>query len=202
MKKIFLIAVLLVVAFVVYWFKFRADDNTEGPKQVALKVGKHSQAFNSSIDSFVYAYLEIKNAFVEADSLKAKQAGNGFIAFLSKVNIDELKKDTTSIFETASGFLNDVKASAESMGKGQTITDMRQDFKSISDNMYPFLRAIHYEGKKLYWQICPMAFGEDKPANWISNTEEIVNPYMGKYHPEYKSSMLHCGEVQDTIKAQ
>ena len=70
----------------------------------------------------------------------------------------------------------------------------------ISENLYPFLKTIKYEGPKLYWQNCPMAFGEDKEANWISNTKEIINPYLGKNHPEYKSSMLHCGEIKDTIK--
>ena len=34
------------------------------------------------------------------------------------------------------------------------------------------------------------------------NTEEIINPYLGKNHPEFKSGMLHCGEVKDSIKAK
>ena len=45
-----------------------------------------------------------------------------------------------------------------------------------------------------------MAFGEGKDANWISNTEEIFNPYLGKNHPEFKGTMLHCGEIKDTIQ--
>jgi hypothetical protein len=35
-----------------------------------------------------------------------------------------------------------------------------------------------------------MAFGEDKGANWIRNTSEIINPYLGKNHPEFKATML------------
>ncbi len=77
---------------------------------------------------------------------------------------------------------------------------MREDFRMISENLYPFLKTIKYEGSSLYWQNCPMAFGEGKEANWISNTKEIINPYLGKNHPEFKSSMLHCGEIKDTIK--
>ena len=42
---------------------------------------------------------------------------------------------------------------------------------------------------------------EDKGANWISNTPEIINPYLGKNHPEFKATMLHCGETKDSIKA-
>ena len=45
-----------------------------------------------------------------------------------------------------------------------------------------------------------MAFGEGKDASWLSNTEEIINPYLGKNHPEYKGTMLHCGEIKDTIQ--
>ena len=72
----------------------------------------------------------------------------------------------------------------------------------IGESIYPLLKTIHYDGNTLYWQNCPMAFGEDKGANWISNTAEIINPYLGKNHPEFKGTMLHCGEVKDSIKAK
>ena len=63
-------------------------------------------------------------------------------------------------------------------------TEMRQDFRMVSENLYPFLKTIGYEGPKLYWQNCPMAFGENKEGNWLSNTSEIINPYLGKNHPD------------------
>jgi hypothetical protein len=47
-----------------------------------------------------------------------------------------------------------------------------------------------------------MAFNENEPANWISNSQEIINPYLGKNHPKHKGTMLHCGEVKDSIIAQ
>ena len=59
-----------------------------------------------------------------------------------------------------------------------------------------------YEGPTLYFQNCPMAFNDTEPANWISKTKEIMNPYMGKKHPKYQSGMLNCGEIIDTIKAK
>ena len=82
------------------------------------------------------------------------------------------------------------------------IQEMRKDFKSLSENLYPsFFKTINYEGAKMYWQNCPMAFGTDMGANWISKTTETINPYLGKNHPEFKATMLHCGLVKDTIKA-
>ena len=79
---------------------------------------------------------------------------------------------------------------------------MRKDFGMVSENLNPFLRTINYEGEKIYWQFCPMAFGEDKGANWLSKTQEVINPYLGKNHPKYKADMLNCGEVKDSIMAK
>jgi hypothetical protein len=117
--------------------------------------------------------------------------------------VNELKKDTATIFETVKANITDIRMNAASLLKQTTITEMRQDFRMVSEVMYPsFFKAINYEGPKMYWQNCPMAFGEGKEANWISNTEEINNPYLGKNHPEFKATMLHCGEVKDSIQAQ
>ncbi|MFT3681318.1 MAG: DUF3347 domain-containing protein [Ferruginibacter sp.] len=202
MKRVLLLVVLALIGFGIYWFKFRDSGETpEGPKQEAIKTNRHSDAFNNSFDTLMRHYLDIKAAFVDADSVKAKDAAKALINAVDKLDTAELKKDSLAVFESIVAQLGDVKANAESLTKQTALTEMRQDFRMVSESMYPLLKAIHYEGKTLYWQNCPMAFGEDKGANWISNTEEIVNPYLGKNHPEYKGSMLHCGEVKDSIVA-
>ena len=203
MKKIVILFAIVAALFAVYWFQFRDNKSVpEAPRQQALLVNEHSAIFNANIDSLLQNYFTIKAALVEADSVKAKLSNNNLVDFLGRVNIDELKKEPVGIFESATMFLNDIRANTTSFANHQKITEMRQDFKGISDNLYPFLKTIHYEGKILYWQNCPMAFGENNGANWISSSEEIINPYMGKHHPEYKGTMLHCGEVKDSIKAQ
>ena len=202
MKKIVWILVILVIAFSIYWLKFRTVNSFEVEKAQALKASIHSGIFNNSIDTMMNAYFNLKAAFVEADTLMAKTAAKKFLVIADSIKLDELKKDTSGIVETASMQLNDIKANAESLLKQLNITEMRQDFRMVGESIYPLLKTIHYGGKTLYWQNCPMAFGEGKEANWISNTEEIINPYLGKKDPEYKATMLHCGEVKDSIKAQ
>jgi Protein of unknown function (DUF3347) len=202
MKRILLVVILLLAAFAVYWFKFRTAAVVEEPKQQAIKTSRHSAAFNNSFDVLMNHYFEIKDAFVEADSVKAQEAVKSFIAGADSLKMDELKTDSAAIYQSVTMLLNDIKANAESILKQPNITEMRRDFGSVSESIYPLLKSVHYEGKTLYWQNCPMAFGDNKGANWISNTEEIVNPYLGKSHPEYKATMLHCGEVKDSIKAQ
>ncbi len=201
MKKIGLIVGILLIAFVIYWFKFRTTNTPEIAKAGPLKAHKHSIIFNSSLDAMLNAYFDLKAAFVDADTAMAKAAAKRFLVFTDSLKLDELKKDTTGILESATMQLNDIKANAESLLKQITITEMRQDFRMVGESIYPLLKTIHYEGKTLYWQNCPMAFGDGKEANWISNTKEIINPYLGKNDQEFKATMLHCGEVKDSIMA-
>jgi len=70
------------------------------------------------------------------------------------------------------------------------------DFRMVSEMLYPsFFTAINYEGPKMFWQICPTAFGPDNAGGWISNGVEVLNPYLGRNHAD-------CGEIKDTIKTK
>jgi hypothetical protein len=204
MKKIVLIVLVLILAVAgYYWYKFStAGGGDSGPKQQPLALKKHSVAFNQAVTTAMNAYFDMKAAFVDADTLKAKENCRKFIQLMDSIPLNELKSDTAAIYESAFNDFSNIKSNAESLLQQVDLTEMRKDFGMVSENLYPFFRTINYEGEKMYWQNCPMAFGDDKGANWISNTEEIINPYLGKNHPEYKGSMLHCGEIKDTIKAQ
>lgn len=202
MKNIVWILVILVLAFSIYWFKFRTVSSIESPKTAPLIASRHSIVFNNNIDTLMTAYFNLKTAFVEADSTLAKTVAQKLLLVADSIKLDELKKDTAGISESAAMQLNDIKANTESLLKQPNLTEMRQDFRMVSESIYPLLKTVHYSGQTLYWQNCPMAFGEGKEANWISNTAEIINPYMGKKNPEYKATMLHCGETKDSIMAQ
>jgi hypothetical protein len=193
---VFLIIILLAVWFL--FFKTEKTGNITVEKQ-ATTVQKHSSEFNAKIASMMNAYMEMKNAFVDADSVEVKTKTAQFIASVDSLNLNELHEKDSSLFMTAQQNISDIKANAAPILKENDITEMRHDFSTVSENLYPLLKTIGYEGQKLYWQNCPMAFGDDKPANWLSNTSEILNPYLGKKNPEYKSAMLHCGENMDSL---
>ncbi|MBL0146729.1 MAG: DUF3347 domain-containing protein [Chitinophagaceae bacterium] len=204
MKKLFLLLLVAIAAFAAYWFFFRSKSGGDrGPKQAALTVKKHSLKFNESVATVMLAYFEMKNAFVDADTAKVKASCQKFIQLLDSIPVDELKADTATILEIAQSNIVDAKANAQSLLTQTDITEMRHDFSTVSEILYPsFFQSINYEGANMYWQNCPMAFGEDKGANWISSTQEVINPYLGKNHPVHKDKMLHCGEIKDTIKTK
>ncbi len=204
MKRAFLFLVLILAGAALYWFVLKPKSGKpKGPKPVPMALQKHSAAFNDGIAKVITEYLAIKDAFIDADTAVAKAKTTAFLAALNTLDTAELRKDTAMVFETVQASIGDVRSNAESLLKQTDITEMRRDFSSLTDMLYPtFFKAISYEGQKLYLINCPMAFGENAPANWISNSEKVVNPYLGKNHPVHKADMLHCGEVKDTIKAQ
>lgn len=199
-EKVLAIVFLIAVVYGIWWLFLKDKRSTRDPKAGPVKVLDHSAAFNASVDSVMNGYFDMKAAFVDADTVKIKEEDKKFLTLIDGLKMDEISHDSSAIFQSASAQLNDIKASATAMLGETDLTEMRQDFRMVSENLYPFLKTIKYEGPPLYWQNCPMAFGDDKEGNWISNTKEIINPYLGKNHPQYKNSMLHCGEIKDTIK--
>jgi len=204
MKKILLGILVLVLGIAgYYWYMFsKSGGGNTGPKQEALTLKKHSETFNKSVNTAMDAYFEMSAAFVDADTARAKMAAAKFVKLLDTIPLTELKKDTTNIYETAMGTFDGIKSNAADILVQTDLQEMRKDFSMVSENLYPFFKIINYEGDKMYWQNCPMAFGDEKEANWVSKTPEVVNPYLGKNHPEFKATMLHCGMTKDTIKAK
>jgi Cu(I)/Ag(I) efflux system membrane fusion protein len=202
MKRVLAVVFLLIILFAAWFLFFKTDKtsgNTASTKETSAAVKKHSDQFNQKIANMMNSYIEMKNAFVDADTAAIKLKTAQFISSTDSLNLTELQQKDSSLFISAQQNISDIKANAQPILKESDIQEMRHDFSMVSENLYPLLKTIGYEGNKLYWQNCPMAFGDDKPANWLSNTSEILNPYLGKNNPEYKSAMLHCGENMDSI---
>ncbi len=193
MKRLLAIIFLAVVLFGAYWFFFKKDSHPSEPKQQAISIKKHSEEFNRSIADALNEYFNLRNAFADGDTVKIKAQVPKFNASVDSIKLDDLKKDDSLILASVQQQVSDIKANADDILLQKDITEMREDFRMVSENLYPFLRTIAYEGPKLYWQNCPTAFGQDKEGSWLSNSSEIINPYLGKNHPE-------CGELKDSLQ--
>lgn len=197
MKQVLLVILFLIVIGGIWWFFFRSPSTTTTTDNKEV-VKKHSDSLNKSVDDMMKNYFDLKEAFVNADTANVKSTAQKFDASLNELKLGELKNDSVPTLEGANQFIGEMKDATGKLLAETDLTEMRHRFSRISENLYPLLNTISYEGDKIYWQNCPMAFGEQE-ANWLSNTREIINPYLGKNHPEFKGSMLNCGEVKDSL---
>lgn len=86
---------------------------------------------------------------------------------------------------------NEIVLLAVSISEIEDLEEQRTLFYQLSERMEHFLDTYISSGE-VYKQYCPMAF-DDTGAFWFSTSKEIINPYFG-------DKMLHCGEIQKTIK--
>lgn len=198
MKKILLILLLLLAGLAVWYFAFnKKSDTPQGPKQQPI-ASKYSQEFNQSVQKMMSAYYGMTEGFVNWDTVTVNRFSNEMKTSIDSIKMDEVRKDST-IYETAVPFLSNLKIELIGLISDSTLDEKRGSLNIFSENLYNFLRTVRYDQAKVYWQDCPMAFGEDTHGFWLSNSNTIRNPYLGLHHPKYGRSMLICGETRDTL---
>jgi hypothetical protein len=202
MKRILaILGILVVVLAGVFYFVFirGGKKRPKGPEPIPLAVSKHSDAFNRSVQTMLDDYFAMSEGFVNWDTVTINKEAGELKGELDKLPIDELKVDTTGIYESIIDPLANAKSAAATIATDPSIDNKKTAFNSLSENLRLVFIVVKYDANKLYWQECPMAFGDDKPGNWLSKTDAVRNPYLGLKHPTYKNSMLECGGPKDTI---
>lgn len=151
-----------------------------------------STEFYDSLKLAMNAYYQLSGALVKADTQAADIAAAALKYHLDSLPVARLEVDSArkGILLGASG---DIAAELNGMliEKGG-LEARRASFKMVSDQLYDLLQNTGLKGSTVYRQHCPMAFG-DRGAYWLSDKQEVVNPYFG-------DEMLHCGSVTDTLR--
>jgi hypothetical protein len=200
MRNLLLFLILAGAGILTWVILSRPEKKETREKAAAIAVSKHSTAFNESIAAVLNDYNTIAENFVKWDSVASGTAATALIKSLDSIRLEELKKDSAAIYETALMFIENAKGDAQTIAMEPTIRPQREAFNSMTDNLYQFLNTVNYDGQTLYLQECPMAFDDTKSAIWLSQKEEIRNPYLGLYHPHYGKGMLACGENKTKIE--
>jgi hypothetical protein len=200
MKKGLVIIGVTVAVIAVYFLLFykKGDTKDPSPKQEPLAQSRNSDTFNTPFNDMLNSYFDLKNALVNWDTAKASASANNLVTLAEQVPYDNLKADTT-IVATAKSFSDNVVAEAKGVASENTIEEKRRSFYTLSENLYNLIRTVHYDQQVIYHDKCPMAFNDTEEGYWVSNTREIVNPYLGKKHPHYASGMIGCGSIEDSV---
>lgn len=144
--------------------------------------------FQNHVDIMVHFYTHIQTALagddLEEASLRAKQLKN-----LMQEN------DTISYGDKGQELYSKYKTKVIELSNDIQTTDdielQRERFENLSNIVYQLVKAAG-SAEPLYKSYCPMAF-DGKGAIWLSETEDIANPYYG-------ASMYSCGSVQELVK--
>jgi Protein of unknown function (DUF3347) len=120
-------------------------------------------------------YIMINKALVKADAKKVQMMSGMLVTILNSY-----------------GKASDASAIAAKLAADSDIDGQRKLFAQLTLAFEPLLKGQVSKGT-IYKNFCPMANGGG--AYWFSNSENIINPYLG-------SAMPSCGEVKETIKVE
>ncbi|MBL4747050.1 MAG: efflux RND transporter periplasmic adaptor subunit [Flavobacteriaceae bacterium] len=147
-----------------------------------------SEKFQGQLAIVYTNYIAIKDALVSDDPTQAAVKAKTFTTSLNDVDMKLLSSNESHMLWMP--LLDKLKMAATRISNASDITEQRSQFISLSNNM---IRAVQGFGvqKTVYKQHCPMA-NSDNGAFWLSNQEQVENPYFG-------DMMLKCGSVEQTI---
>ena len=186
------ILLVIIAAFVVYRIFSDKDKSVQQTKEAPLELASNTGPFNQSYNELLNAYYALADALVNSDTAKANSSSLSLGAAAGQLKIDDITGDTSgTIKETVRYYMETLKTSSNSLLAGGDIEAKRKEFEVITDGIWSLTRIVRYDGQKIYYQYCPMAF-DNKGAYWLSNKPEIFNPYFG-------SKMLNCGEIADSL---
>ena len=145
-----------------------------------------AKAQDNSIDKITTAYIGVKNALVGSNATLAKSKSKELLTALST----PVKGLQPAQQKLAATYLDKLKFDSRHIGETTVIDHQREHFASLSKNMYSLLSGLKLNSTTVYQQYCPM-----KKAYWLSESEDIRNPYYG-------DEMLECGKVTATLKGK
>jgi hypothetical protein len=167
---------------------------------ISAPVSNNPDVFNQSFENLLGSYYDLKDALVEYDTAKANLASKKLAFFADSLRLEALGNDSSGTKQkAASNFAGTIAGSALGFIGEKEWKGKKREFQMISDAMYDLTNAVNYNARKIYRQRCPMAFNDEEEAYWLSNSNKVVNPYLGRKHPKYKAGMLECGEVTDSL---
>lgn len=147
------------------------------------------QAFREQITSVARAYFDVKNALVDDDPETTRKAAGKVTGAIEKVKMSLLEGEAHHHWMSLQKQLQDASSM---ISETSEIEKQREHFNSLSEAILETTESFGLEIDRAYRQFCPMAF-DDKGAFWLSESDEVLNPYFG-------DMMLRCGEVKQTYR--
>lgn len=148
-----------------------------------------TEVFQQQLSHLFESYIILKDAFVQSDVDKVKNAASDVRESLEEVDIALVEGPAKTDWTV---YRDELSRQVQSIHQEGDLEKQREHFSKLSYSLYKAIKAFGLGGEKVYYDFCPMAFN-DKGAYWLSDKEAIRNPYFG-------DKMLTCGSVEETLR--
>lgn len=145
--------------------------------------------FREQLSGVLSAYYVVKNALVASDKNNASGGANSVLMALKSVS-HKLQDEEAD--KTWQKIKSNIEKYALIIQKAKTLEEQREAFEGLSNALIEAVEKFGLRSGKAWKAYCPMAF-DDKGAYWLSEFEEIKNPYFG-------ASMLRCGINKEVFR--
>lgn len=145
-------------------------------------------ALKAQLDALLTVYFTVKDDLVAGDSSMANKHAADLLGAIANVQATLIPEAEQMRWDNRK---KELLRYSLAIQQQTDIEQQRQSFEPLTSAMYLVLTDIGAGTKQVYKQYCPMAF-DDKGAFWLSDKEEIMNPYFGDV-------MLHCGVVKEVL---
>lgn len=147
--------------------------------------------FTEQLTDFVYQYLELNKSLVQSDFKLTQSNAKKLETSLNKIDMKLLDEEAHNAWMEQ---FSNLKKHIGLLQIAKDIEKQREIFSDLSNQMIEIAETFALKIETVYVAYCPMAL-DDKGAFWLSEKEEINNPYFG-------DKMLRCGEVKKKIRTQ
>jgi len=145
--------------------------------------------FQQQLAGVFSAYVTLKEAFVSTNAVQVSAEAANIRKALGST---DMKLLSGAAHNDWMNYLGGMEASLKTIESSSHIEVQREAFSTLSENLYKSIKAYGLGGATAYYEFCPMAFN-NQGASWLSDAEEIRNPYFG-------DKMLTCGSVTEKLK--
>jgi membrane fusion protein, copper/silver efflux system len=158
-------------------------DNSMSNNDMEVKNFEVGTDFQNQLNGVYQASLELNKAFIAGDATMAKSKAVTMSGKMKSVNMSLLTGDAHMAWMT---YMKTINAGLATISQSSDIAEQRDAYAGVSDGLYKSVKAFGV-GETVYYQNCPM-----KKSSWLSNSEQIKNPYYG-------SMMLTCGSTKEVL---
>jgi Cu(I)/Ag(I) efflux system membrane fusion protein len=154
-----------------------------------INVETVSSEFKSQLNEVLKEYLVLKDALVESDNSSVSLVAKNIQSKLDDVDMSLVKGDMHVIWMD---HLAELSKSVKELTENNNLEYQRDEFLTLSETLIESIKTFGVTGV-VYQQFCPMTNG-GKGGYWLSESEEIANPYYG-------DQMHNCGEIVTKIES-